>query len=543
MKKVGLLSFLLLTLLFDQLVIVESGYNCVSCVLIVRTVQQYSVTHETSVDKALEELCSFLPAIIQGTCEEFIQKYGSTIINMLGDDATPDQVCQTMEFCPLQCSLYTKTHPDEAFQIHKEKFQREFKKFGGFDPWEWIKQQLNEVYQSHIPPRSFDVDNDKFASGIETLRGSNWRGQDCNDNDNTIHAGRKVTSHPPSVDHNCNGIYGTVPGSGHSYETLLCNNTQQYGVVVLGASAQAHFEIPVQWIEAATINSTTYDNVLEVLEDEFDLPHLSWVTGFDQSVPYTSIDSLYLKLRGLNYCNHRDYQSISHNGAGSDQLPSLVKTFYRNQTLDQPVLFVLATIGDDICGEHNTTDRMTTPEEFEKNILMVLDYLDTVLPSGSHVLFSGLVDGRILYDTLHNVTHPLGGVDYAQLYEWLSCLGANPCWIWLNSNETIRNIGSARAAELSGVFDTIIGNYTFNNFDMGYIGFPLQQIIQQWNQQGGNTIALIEPVDGFHPSTITHRLLADYIWNWIETNQPSWVPKANPNNDAIQKIFGDQGGY
>ena len=37
-----------------------------------------------------------------------------------------------------------------------------------------------------------------------------------------------------------------------------------------------------------------------------------------------------------------------------------------------------------------------------------LNYLDTVLPNGSRVVFIGLIDGRILYNTMGERIHPIG---------------------------------------------------------------------------------------------------------------------------------------
>lgn len=68
---------------------------------------------------------------------------------------------------------------------------------------------------------------------------------------------------------------------------------------------------------------------------------------------------------------------------------------------------------------------MTTVPVFYQNVITALEYLDTILPQGSHVLFVGIVDGRILWDNLNNKTHPLG-VTYADLYQWLYCIQANP---------------------------------------------------------------------------------------------------------------------
>lgn len=40
---------------------------------------------------------------------------------------------------------------------------------------------------------------------------------------------------------------------------------------------------------------------------------------------------------------------------------------------------------------------MTTPEKFEENVLKLLNWLDTTVPSGSHLWIYGLADGDILY--------------------------------------------------------------------------------------------------------------------------------------------------
>lgn len=82
---------------------------------------------------------------------------------------------------------------------------------------------------------------------------------------------------------------------------------------------------------------------------------------------------------------------------------------------------------------------MTTPQEFKSNILEILEYLDSMLPAGSHVWMFGLAKGTLLYDTMWNLTHPLN-VTYERVYDFLNCLNISPCWGWLNSNETVRDI-------------------------------------------------------------------------------------------------------
>ena len=70
------------------------------------------------------------------------------------------------------------------------------------------------------------------------------------------------------------------------------------------------------------------------------------------------------------------------------------------------VIFEL--IGNDVCGDDHDFSSMTSPEEFRKNILENWDFLEKTLPKGSHVVTLGVIDGRILFESLKNETHPIG---------------------------------------------------------------------------------------------------------------------------------------
>jgi hypothetical protein len=61
-----------------------------------------------------------------------------------------------------------------------------------------------------------------------------------------------------------------------------------------------------------------------------------------------------------------------------------------------------------VCSGHEDFDHMTTPAEFLTYVTQALQYMDTQLAAGSAVLFAPLVDGRVLFNTLHNHTHPAG---------------------------------------------------------------------------------------------------------------------------------------
>jgi len=112
------------------------------------------------------------------------------------------------------------------------------------------------------------------------------------------------------------------------------------------------------------------------------------------------------------------------------------------------VILNFELIGNDVCSGHPTVDSFTTPEEFKKNIAYYWQWLDTVLPKGSHLLVTGVADGRILYETLKDKMHPINET-YPHLYNFLNCLQTSPCWGWTSDNATIRDLTSQRAAELN----------------------------------------------------------------------------------------------
>ena len=60
---------------------------------------------------------------------------------------------------------------------------------------------------------------------------------------------------------------------------MLCSKYKQFGTIVLGDSAGAHFEIPPSYMNASEINKSTYSDLLTILEDEFDWPQRSAYTG------------------------------------------------------------------------------------------------------------------------------------------------------------------------------------------------------------------------------------------------------------------------
>jgi acyloxyacyl hydrolase len=410
---------------------------------------------------------------------------------------------------------------------------------------------INRFANEHLPLE--DLDGDGFGdSGNGTFRNWHWRGRDCYPTHDDRYPGRLSPAADASIDHNCNGIAGG--NASGNYEDLFCTGTQQRGLVLLGDSATAHFHIPPQWLtangwEADIIFST--ESALTA-EDELDWPQCSWGTGFknDTSCPYpfgfTKVQSLASRMRERNLCNHRDYQNVGVNGARMNAALGLANSMSRDANLDHPALVLLSLIGNDVCNGHPGSSHMTTPADFEANARKVLARLDQKLPTGSHVLAIGLVDGRVLWDSMHALTHPTGAI-YKDVYGMLSCEGANPCWGWLNSNETWRNFTTTRAQQLNAVYAKIAqeeaSSPQYKNFKFIYRDVDWRTFIEQYVESGGKASDLIEPVDGFHPSQAGNMILSQQLWTWLEQNHPEALGPINPHNDEIRAMFGSQGGY
>ncbi|CAE1288958.1 AOAH [Acanthosepion pharaonis] len=185
---------------------------------------------------------------------------------------------------------------------------------------------------------------------------------------------------------------------------------------------------------------------------------------------------------------------------------------------------------------------MTTPKEIFKNTMKVLKYLDTILPNGSFVVITGLVDGRILYKSMHDRIHPIGrsrnDVTYKDFFDYFDCLQFS--FLFFLSLSPILQ----RANQLSDVLAEIVKNHNnFKNFRLHFIGQLFVQVMEYWRKKGGADWQIIEPADGFHDNQLGQQLTAKIIWDDIEKNFPEILGPVNPNNKKIKQIFGDQNGY
>ena len=255
-------------------------------------------------------------------------------------------------------------------------------------------------------------------------------------------------------------------------------------------------------------------------------------------------------MREWNRCAHNDYQNNGVNGGDSVNMQKENGIMYsatRNNQTDQPLVVPLAVIGNDICNGHDDTlERMTTPEMFYSSTKNTLEYLDDMLPAGSSVLISGLVDGRVLWGIMNNLIHPIGrlnnDVRYRDLYGYLECLEVSPCMGWLTGNSTLRDLSSERARELTMAAKQIVNDYpVWKNFKTYYYDFDVLRIAQKWMLAGEGVLAdMIDPVDGFHPSQTGMALQAEFMWDEIMMpNVVEMLGEKNPYNDQIIEKFGD----
>lgn len=549
---------------------VNGGYGCLVCTAVVALTEQISVVHNETFVKSYGKLCEFLPVPYRNACVALGDFYIPLVIDLLTEKLSADVICNALSLCyqekgqPYCHAFPSRRHfRDDVLQPKKKVFSKLFdenESFYGskvpatFNPCSLagvseLCDLLNHVFKSDLP--LVDLDNDTYSAVLQSWRGSSWRGRDCDDINHLHHPGTKPRYSDKIFESTCNGIHGIHP-SGIPFEDLFCKDTGNLGVIVIGDSVAGHFHIPPEWLTAKFFSGEIFKNAAFIAENEFDWPQLSVYTGYFRKSRWPMerghSNSIYLKLWERNHCNHRDYQNLAKNGADSFEANSrLLPSMARNQTHDQPALVFYSLIGNDVCHHMHNLSAMTTPQEMHENVLETLHTLDKRLPSGSHVILIGLVDGRILFNSLHNRIHPIGklrgDVTYEQLYDFLNCLQISPCFGWLNSNETIRNLTSERAAQLTTVLQTVAETSRFENFDLYFFECPILEVLKEWVEKGGKVYELIEPVDGFHPTMKAETLMADTLWRIMESKIPHVLGKVNPYNFRIKLVFGDQGGY
>jgi acyloxyacyl hydrolase len=384
--------------LLSQVVICKNGAGCFACTTVMYGVQKGLEYFEGPIEKRLFQMCDLLPPPFNGFCKEFVIIEYEPLIHLLEAEQNPDIICREIGMCKgyEQCSLFP--NPKKMSRTFNDGTRL------GEDWWQKIIEPFIRTFGNHTA--LFDHDKDSHSE-VLGFRGSQWRGKDCNDNDASVYPGRAKAKLDPNIDHNCNGIKGVDPVSGKSYEDVLCGGLNR-GIGVIGDSISAHFRIPQQIIDPEFWIGKKVDDILPVLAAEGDWPHISYITGYDKDTTgFTPgpTNSLYKKLRQRNRCIHRDYINLSVNGGRSSSMTRWMNVFYRNQSVDQPMLLIYNLAGNDVCNGHPGFDHMTKPQEFYNNIRMSLAYMDTILPNNSFIVFIGQVQGQKVYEAIEKVIH------------------------------------------------------------------------------------------------------------------------------------------
>ncbi|KAI4543708.1 hypothetical protein MG293_006502 [Ovis ammon polii] len=326
---------------------------CIGCVLVVSMIEQLTQVHNSTVQISMERLCSYLPEklFLKTTCYLVVHIFGPDIVKLFRADMNADVSHKTgkcrnikikLDFGRAKSYMLENSHyrlqwnaDNEAWTLTLEKARQIVKKspalFYSTDRMlssNWLslsqvfdlgpgghsapdEKEAERATQNSVP--FSDADSDKY-SDFPTLRGFHWRGRDCNDSNKMAYPGRRPDNWDSYQDSNCNGIWGVDPKDGIPYEKKFCEGSQPRGVILLGDSAGAHFHIPPDWITASQMSLKSFFNLPIALTNELDWPQLSGTTGFLYSTSRIKENSIYLRLRKRNRCNHRDYQNISKNG-------------------------------------------------------------------------------------------------------------------------------------------------------------------------------------------------------------------------------------
>ncbi|XP_059474364.1 acyloxyacyl hydrolase-like isoform X2 [Neocloeon triangulifer] len=545
---------------------INGGLDCAVCTVVLGlSIQVAQINNETIVS-ASTKLCSLLPSKAASTCINIVNEIEPALLSKeLFDVVTPDVICYGVGLCykspgEKYCHLFPKPNVSGFHSSVTKATLKSEKQGWNLCSLPGIKDICEDINRSleRIQP-AVDVDTDWFST-VQSARGSFWRGKDCDDTDTVTYPGRQPVLGDAFLDTNCNGIFGIDPSSATAWETILCTGAIGRGLIYMGDSVGAHFHFPERWmdpLQVAQINpwkipTELVQNVTQWILNEGDWPHLGFATGYQNNTQPSLIkgpvDSIYLRMLALNRCNHRDYQNLSRNGAATNTVLAYMQSVARNATKDRPVLFIYGLYGNDVCNNvKDTVANMTTPEELRKNVMEVLEFVDTVLPEGSHVLVIGMVDASFIYPAMHKLIHPLGrlhnDITYENLYDWFSCMQIGPCNGWMTANETLRAITSKASKRLSKELEKLASSQTFKNFKLHYLDNPLGQVMKEWVSQGHEVFELIDPIDSLHPSQMAQTLITDVLWRNIMVKFPYIVGSVNPQNSRIQEIFGDQGGH
>jgi acyloxyacyl hydrolase len=286
---------------------VNGGADCASCTIVLGVVEHLSILYNETIVQSLERFCNYLPTQFKTFCKaavdfagrifrfSLIQEkkndcLGPIIIDGFLHKETPDVICHSLKICTddagqPECRLFPSNTSSSLSlaqrganlrQRHPSILSLSQSKACEIPGIKEICKLLENVFNNHIP--LMDLDGDHFGTE-EALRGTSWRGKDCDDFSKKVRPGARTVNGDAVLDENCNGIFGLDSATGQPWETEFCNDTQRIGIAVLGDSISAHFHIPEEWLDARQLTAATFEHLLLILDNELDWPQLSGTTG------------------------------------------------------------------------------------------------------------------------------------------------------------------------------------------------------------------------------------------------------------------------
>ena len=72
----------------------------------------YITIFQIAIEKALEDVCNFLPSSLKQECDSLVEQFGPVIITLLVNELKPDAVCGVLGLCSNQTGLLLHINED-----------------------------------------------------------------------------------------------------------------------------------------------------------------------------------------------------------------------------------------------------------------------------------------------------------------------------------------------------------------------------------------------------------------------------------------------
>lgn len=105
----------------------------------------------------------------------------------------------------------------------------------------------------------------------------------------------------------------------------------------------------------------------------------------------------------------------------------------------------------------------------------------------------------------------------------------------MNTDPEIRAKTQERAEELNDVYEKILADTTWNNFDTMWHRDIVSWILENLPADK-EPWQIIEAVDGFHPNLTGNKILAELMWEKINNEHPEWIGPRNPYNSLLEQM-------